>query len=199
MAGDNTFFLTGATCKIKIGRELVALATDISCTVTVNHVQPRLLGQYEADDIQPVSYQINGQLTIIRYTRGLKKAIESEGGSTPNVLSEGNSVGSYNNTKGLLGSGLVGLKEADVGSSFDPSKFFVSEKFNIEILQATATDEDSLTPVVRIEGCRFTTLSISVTKRGLAQQSYQFSAQYFSDDTFIARPSGRIGVDRGLF
>jgi len=204
MAGKNAFFLTGATCKIRIGSKLVALATNISCTVNVNHATPRLLGQYEVADIQPVSYDISGQLTIIRYTRGLADAMDrvTDNGA-PNLSNEGNSVGSYNAANGFFGSGLVGLQDVDIAGSFDPSKFFTSEKFSIEIIQVIKPEEDQddedLIPVVRIDGCRFTSLSLGLNKKGIAQQTYQFAAQYYSDDSFLAKPSGRPGLDKGLF
>ena len=208
MANQNAFFLTGANCRIRIGTTLVALATGVSCRVTVNHATPRLLGQYEVADIQPVSYEVTGQLTIIRYTRGLKEAMEDAGLGTPNVPPEGNSVGSYNSNSGHLdAASLQNVLEPDIASSFKPSTFFRSQKFDIEIIQTNAVTgeanrEDRFgiasrekgTPVVRIQNCRFTSLELTISKTGVAQQAYQFTAQYYHDDTFIARKSG-VGQD----
>lgn len=208
MADQNAFFITGANCRIRIGTKLVAMATNVSCRVIVNHATPRLLGQYEVADIQPVSYDVTGSLTIIRYVRGLKEAMEAEGKDTPLLPPEGNSIGSANENSGSLDAlSLQNILNPDIAGSFNPSTFFRSEKFDIELLQTTGLNErvvdrnifsvpeaEDRTPFARLQNCRFTAMELNITKRGVAQQSYQFTAQYYHDDTFLARKSG-IGQD----
>lgn len=93
------FFLTGANAKIIVNNVTLAFATDISYKIDIRHATPRVLGMYEAQEVQPLSYAVSGSFTIIRYAKGLKTLIN--GGNKNTVL--GNN---------LLGAAIAGVVQA---------------------------------------------------------------------------------------
>lgn len=140
MAGRTPFFLTGANAKILLNNKSVAFATDLSYKITVKHASPRVLGRYEVEVHQPLSYDVSGSFTIIRYARGLKDFL---GNNTPETTdNDGNGIGSFgkSNVAGVVGSAL-GLPSTDgqfdgkPDEAFNPSRFFQSKMFDIEIRQ----------------------------------------------------------------
>jgi len=130
------FFLTGANAVIMLNNKSVAYATDISYSITVKHATPRVLGRFEVETIQPLSYDVEGTLTIIKYARGMKDYI-----GTPPVDANqaGNGVGSYSAGQGML-AGALGLPsggtfDGGTADNFNPSRMFQSKMFDIEIRQ----------------------------------------------------------------
>lgn len=147
MAGLTPFFLTGANAKIILNNQTIALATDFSYRITVKHAAPRLLGKYETEDPQPLAYDVVGSFSIIRYARGLKNYI---GNGVPNgVENRGNGVGSWGFTgmsdiKSALGiPNSSGQFDGKADESFNPSRFFQSKTFNIEVRQKIKTSDES--------------------------------------------------------
>lgn len=139
MAGLTPFFLTGANAKILLNNKTLAFATDMSYTITVRHASPRLLGKYEVETHMPLTYDVTGSFTIIRYARGLMKYL---GGNVPQgVLNEGSGVGSWGmDSRGSLKAKL-GLPDSSgnfdgrADEAFNPSRLFQSMTFTIEIRQ----------------------------------------------------------------
>lgn len=140
MANKTPFFLTGGNARIILNNKTVAYATSVSYRISVRHAAPRVLGRFEVEVIQPLTYDVTGSLSIIRYGRGLKSFY---GNAAPEGVSElGNSIGSYSSASaaGIVGSAL-GLPTTDgqwdgrADEAFNPSKFFQSMMFNIEIRQ----------------------------------------------------------------
>jgi hypothetical protein len=140
MSGRTPFFLTGANARILLNNKSVAFATDVSFKITVKHASPRVLGRYEVEVIEPLSYDVMGSFTVIRYARGLKNYL---GGNTPNdAANKGNGIGSFGLAAfgGPVGS-AIGLPTSDgqwdgkADEAFDPSRFFQSKMFDIEIRQ----------------------------------------------------------------
>ena len=217
MAKTKPFFLTGANAKIKLNNRTVAFATDISYSIRVNHASPRVLGRFEVEVHQPLSYDVEGQLTIIRYGRGLKDFF---GPNAPiSVANKGDGVGSFGvpginySTLGLPNSN--GQFDGAADEAFNPSRFFQSKMFDIEIRQKVPGAEagaplvgpvvDGLisgaltgntgssnneTQVVVLRDCRFTQLDFSLSKKQAAMITLSFRARYADDDTTIARKSG---------
>lgn len=72
MAGLKPFFLTGANAKIIVNGVAIAFATNISYSVAVNHNSPRVLGRYEVEEHSPLSYDVMGGFSIIRYAKDLR-------------------------------------------------------------------------------------------------------------------------------
>ena len=136
MSGSTPFFLTGGNARILLNNKTVAYATNVTYKVSVKHATPRVLGRFEVEVIQPLTYDVTGTLSIIRYGRGLQNYFSSH---APNsVDNAGNGVGSY----GLSSfGGTLGLPNTDgqfdgkPDDSFNPSRFFQSKMFNIEIRQ----------------------------------------------------------------
>lgn len=193
MADKKPFFLTGANARILLNNKTVAFATDVNYKISVKHATPRVLGRAEVEVIQPMTYDVSGSLTVIRYGKGLKDYF---GAAAPsNVDQKGDSVGSFglDTGAGFIGNAL-GFPTSDgqfngaTDEAFNPSRFFQSKMFNIEIRQTL--DSNNETPVAVLRDCRFEDMSFGLTKRGVAVISMSFRARYADDDTFIARKSG---------
>ena len=148
MSGITPFFLTGANAKIVLNNQTVAFATNVSYRITVRHASPRVLGRYEVEAHEPLTYDVEGSLTVIRYSRGFK----SLGGAPADTEQKGNGIGSYGSQTigGLVGS-AIGLPSADgqfdgrADEAFNPSRFFQSKMFNIEIRQKIPTESHNST------------------------------------------------------
>lgn len=137
MASNGVFFLTGANARIVLNNKTVAFATDISYKITVRHASPRVLGRYEVEVNQPLSYDVEGSLTIVRYGRGIQKYMKDRAPSK--VSNEGNGVGSYG-VKGLSNAtlglpNLSGQMDGAADQNFNPGRLFQSKQFDIEIRQ----------------------------------------------------------------
>ena len=215
MSGVKPFFLTGANARIIVNNRTVAYATDISYSISVQHASPRVLGRFEVEVVQPLSYDVDGSLTIIKYARGLKDHM----GVTPSAVNQaGNGLGSFDASQGQIARalGLPSGGQFDGGTSdnFVPGRFFQSKMFDIEIRQKippgtnrnavqavlqgfndflvfdglNASNDDTI--VVRLRDCRFTQLDFKLSKKGLPMQTMQFKARYADDDTYIAQKSG---------
>ena len=188
MAKLRPFFFTGANAKIILNHKTVAFATDVSYSVTVNHATPRVLGRFEVETVQPLTYDVTGSLTIIKYAAGMR----SELGDVPTSVSDkGNGVKAYDANDNAIASALGWPANFEYdgapGDNFIPAKMFQSKMFDIEIRQK---HDGGDAPIIRLRDCRFTGLDFKLTKRGLPMQTMQFTARYADDDTYIARKSG---------
>jgi hypothetical protein len=140
MAGKVPFFLTGANARILLNNKTMAYATDVSYRVSVKHASPRVLGRFEVEVHQPLAYDVTGTLTVIRYARGLKDYYKGNG--PKDADNAGNGIGStgLSSFGGMIGS-AIGLPSSDgqwdgkSDEAFNPSRFFQSKMFNIEIRQ----------------------------------------------------------------
>jgi len=193
MAGSQPFFLTGSNAVIVLNSRPVAYATDISYSVDVRHAKPRVLGRFEVETVQPLSYDVIGTLTIIRYARGLKDIIA---GAPADADQAGNGIGSFSASNGTTITGVLGLPsggqyDGGTADNFNPGRFFQSKMFDIEIRQKLNNAEKVDTKIVfRLRDCRFTSLDFKLSKRGLPMQTMGFAARYADDDTYLASKSG---------
>lgn len=190
--GKKPFFLTGANARILLNNRTAAFATDVSYRVTVKHATPRVLGRAEVETIQPLTYDVSGSLTVIRYGRGLQGHF---GGAAPaDASNRGDGVGSFGPSSPVdaavaaLGLPKGGSFDGAANENFDPSRFFQSKMFNIEIRQKVLNNEE--TPVVLLRDCRFDEMNFGLNKKGVATLTMSFRARYADDDTMIARKSG---------
>lgn len=217
MAGKKSFFLTGANAKILLNNKTVAFATDVSYTVEVRHASPRVLGRFEVEVHQPLTYDVSGQMTIIRYSRGIKDLLGSA--SPENTDELGNGIGSFKLSNGVVTEALGlpttdGIFDGGAAEALIPERFFQSKMFNIEIRQklsgtgggansnffnnlasglvsSSATNPaDNEATVILLRDCRIDKLDFRLSKRGVATQTISFRARYADDDTGIARKSG---------
>lgn len=148
MAGRVPFFLTGGNAKILINNKTMAFATDVSYKVSVRHASPRVLGRYEVEAHIPLSYEVTGSMTIIRYARGLKDFLGS--GAPTDASNKGNGVGSMKlgSALGAVGSALglptvEGQFDGAADENLIPQRLFQSKMFNIEIRQKIPTSAPS--------------------------------------------------------
>ena len=230
MANKTPFFLTGANAKIRLNGRTVAFATDISYNIKVDHAAPRVLGRFEVETHQPLTYEVSGSFTIIRYAKDIADLL----GAPDDVSTRGNGIGAYSLHSGVDGTvgGALGLPAASgqfdgrANDSFVPSRMFQSKMFDIEIfqkvpgaspdndlgtaignffsnplgtlaraangnvLEALSNGPDGLCQVAKLEDCRITGSSFTLSKKAVARQRFDFVCRYAHEDTFFARKSG---------
>ena len=200
---SQTFFLTGANAKIKLNGLTVAFATDMSYTIDVKHAAPRLLGMYEPSSVEPLSYDVSGSFTVIRYIKGMAGAVAQ----VPDGVSpHGNGIGGYTrapkdfneNTKAKLDElkktfSPTNINDGRADLSFDPKSLDVGFRFDIEIYQKyqdTASNTTQLKRVAIIRDCRLTRSDFQLAKRSTAIQRFMFMGIYVDEDSFSTGMSG---------
>ena len=191
MANKKPFFITGATAKIALNGKTMAFATDISYSIAVKHASPRVLGRFEVEVHQPLSYDVSGSFTIIRYAKGLKSGLS--GHEPEGVNDSGNGVGNWK-MPGTLGgiAGAYGLPTAGqfdgaAHEALDPARMYQSKMFDIDIYQKTDAGECH---IARLKDCRITTADFNMSKKELAKERFNFVCRYAHEDTFLAGGSG---------
>lgn len=189
MAGKKPFFLTGAVAKIKVNGVNLAFCTNISYSVTVNHAAPRVLGMYEPTSIEPTGYLVTGSLSIVKYTADAKSLIAN----APNDTTDrGNGIGSWaresSSVKRLAdGFDIKGGIDGRAYHNLLPRHLNKATGFDIEIFHKL--DGKDL-PVAKIREARITRADFNVSKQSAASQTFQFTALYADEDTFLADFSG---------
>ncbi len=208
MANIKPFFVTGSNCKIKVNGVTLALATDLSYSVTINHQSMKVLGLYEADTQEPLAYSISGLFTLIRYIEGMKNI---NGACPTGVHNNGNGIGSFTNND-VIGNTVGNFSnEGNAHESLDPSKLSQSTSFDIEIYQKVpgAKEEFNVADflqgrqagfnrgsnanslgISRLRDCKITGVVTNIGKRGLMTQTFSFVANYLDEDSFLSSASG---------
>lgn len=166
MAGKTPSFITGASGKIKMGALTMAYAQDISYNTTVTTIPVETFGRYEVVSNEPVAYFVDGNLSIIRYT---KEASDMAG-----AAQNGNSVEQMQNAAGSGGT---------AGDSFDPARIIASETFDLEVFQKIAGGDTE--SVGKLRDCRFTRKGGSITKRGVLTEVFSFNAILMDNDADV--------------
>jgi hypothetical protein len=214
-------FITGANAKIKVAGSTLAYCTDLSYTVEVNHVVPRVLGMYEGVSVEPVSYGVAGSFSVIRYARKFKELTKSARDSgflgsnpIPPISDRGNGIGA------MYKPGASPDKERRAFDNLDPSTFEAGNSFVIEVYQkipkslylqqtrqrqytgagiinttnaTVESDGVELVPVARIRNARISRVDASLSKSSAMIERFSFIALYLDEDSFIAYPSGSAG------
>lgn len=190
MAGMKPFFLTGANAKIKVNNQTLAYCSNVSYSVQVNHATPRVLGMYEPTGVEPLSYLVTGTFTVVRYIADVKGNV---GGTVPHGVDEGgNGIG--NMGPDGLGKRLAegfNLSATD-GRTYDnlnPGKLDKATGFTIELFQKLSGGR--VQSVAQIREARITRADFQLTKGAPATQTFQFTALYADEDSFLADFSGR--------
>lgn len=189
MAGMKPFFLTGAAAKIKVNNRTLAYCTNISYSVQVNHSNPRVLGMFEPTGIEPLSYLVTGTFTVVRYVADVKGNV---GGKVPNgVFEGGNGLGNWG-PDGLGKRLAEGFNfSAPDGRAYDnlnPKKLDKATGFEIYIYQKLGGNREQ--SVARIREARITRADFNMSKKAPATQTFQFTALYVDEDSFLADFSG---------
>lgn len=192
MANVAPFFVTGANCKLKVNGVTLAFATELSYSIQVPHARPRTLGSYEVDSLEPLSYDISGSFSIIRYIDSMKGNYEKSGITPPpGTDNYGNGIGGWtrlNNATQVqkeLGNGADGV----ANKSFIPASLQDGVAFDIEVYQKT--QDGTYLGISRIRNARIVGSTAQISKRSNMIQSFQFVAQFLDEDSFIADPSSR--------
>jgi len=177
MSGKKAGFITGANAKLKIGGNTVAYATDLQYREDVQHIPIYAMGKIDAHAYEPVGYTVSGTFSVIRYTK--KAAAHTPAASTDNSA---NSPALY----------------PDVGNQMDPGKWLSSNTVDIELFERTINDlaaaADTSTSVIKILDCRLTRRGISLTKRGVMSESFQFVGEIIQDSGQAAAHSGKADL-----
>jgi hypothetical protein len=178
MSGKKPFFLTGANAKIVVNNKTLAYATSVSYSVSVNHATPIVLGMYEATSVEPLSYTVSGQFSIIRYVADIKNS--GINGIADN--STGNGIGNWKSYDSPVD--IKYLSDSRTNESLNPGRLENAIGFDIQIYQGS-------TSVTRIRNARIVQANFSVSVDSLAQQTFSFQALYADEDSFLADFSGR--------
>ena len=197
MAGVRPFFVTGDKLKIVLNGKTIAFATDLSCSIQAANVTPHVLGMYEGVSVEPLSYNVMGSFSIIRYVHN---AIGNIGGTPPNGVSPtdaGNGVGNWgsvwgggvlNNVLSTVGNPFAGGSDGRANEALDPSTYQQGTTFDILVYQHNPNGDPM--GVVRIRSARISKADFSVSKKSPAMDRFEFVALYVDGDAYQANPSG---------
>lgn len=190
MAGMRPFFLTGANAKIKVNNRTLAYCTNLSYSVQVNHATPRVLGMYEPTSVEPLSYTVTGSFSVVRY---VAEAKENIGGVSPQGADEGgNGVGNWGPdglAKRLAAGFNTGAPDGRAYDALNPSKLGKATGFEIYVYQKLPSGD--LQSVARVREARITRADFNLGVRTPATQTFQFTAVYADEDSFLADFSGQ--------
>ena len=181
MSGMKPFFVTGDKIKIKLNGKTIAFATDLSCSVQILHQTPKVLGMYEGVSVEPLSYNVAGSFSIVRYVHNAQANI---GGVPPVGVATndaGNGVGNWgsvwgggvlNNVPSTIGNPFSGRSDGRANEALDPSTYSTGTTFDIEVYQkftddSTAGGTDNLLGVIKIRQARISKADFSINKRSL--------------------------------
>lgn len=170
------FFLTGANAKIRVNNRTLAYVNNLSYSVQVKHATPRVLGMYEPSSVEPISYIVTGSFSIVRYVADATDV----GGTQPNgTTSKGNGVGYW---------GEVKPTDGRAHEALNPSKLQFATGFDIEVAQKI---KDGDNPVLaKVRGARITRADLNLGAKSTATQTFNFTAVYADEDSFLADASG---------
>lgn len=179
MANMKAGFIAGTNAKVKIFKKTMAYCSDVSYSVDVQTIPVESIGKYEAHSHEPVGYAVNGQFTIIRYTKnasdaakgGVIKDVAAGKGNAPENIADGAST---------------------AGMHLDPARMLASQTFDLEILEKRDGDE---TLVYTISDCRITRRTAALNKRGILTDTYTFNAILASDSDDVTAVGNSGPVD----
>lgn len=205
MSGKVPFFLTGANAKIKVDGVTLAMCTDVAYSVRVKHANPHVLGVYESFSNDPLSYEVTGSFTVVRYCSGLKDFLHGGATEDPVVKAandalfssthlgrdrpspRGKQYGTPNDVS-PKGNGIGAWGQTSVvKESLDPGQLYRAAGFDIEIIQKAGTATGI---IARLRNCRVVGSDFRLTRRGVAVQTFTFQANYADEDSFSATISG---------
>jgi len=181
MSGVKPFFLTGANAKIKVNGRTLAYCTNLSYSVRVEHATPTVLGMYEASSVEPIGYTVTGQFSVIRYIADVANGVA---GKNPNgVRNHGNGIGNW----GESGVSIANLADGRAYENLKPSKLHTATTFDLEVIQKTPTGSIA---AAKIRDVRITQADFKLEKKSAATQTFNFTALYADEDSFLADFSG---------
>lgn len=181
------FFLTGANAKVKVNNKTIAFCTDVSYSVNVHHVAPRVLGMYESTSLEPLYYEVTGTFSVIRYVADVKGFNENLGAKTPvGVSDKGNGIGAMG--KDTAFERNIG-NDGRANEALNPETYDKGTFFDIQIYQKMA--DGNLKGVAKLRDCRIVRADFNMNKNSPAIERYSFRALYADEDSFLAGFSGQ--------
>lgn len=175
-AGVRPGFITGANARIKLDGETMAYSTDLNFTVDVATIPIEVIGTYEVKSYEPIAYSVSGSFAVVRYTQNDKGKNKTAATGNPAAA-----IGGTNN----------------VGKQINPGQILASSTFDIEIQQALDSGTGEVAgSTYKIQYCRVTRRSSSLSKRGVMMDSYSFVGVLAGDtDVNTADLVGGSGQD----
>jgi hypothetical protein len=188
MAKLAPFFITGANAKVRVNNKTIAFCTDVSYSVAINHATPKILGMYESVSLEPLSYEVSGTFTVIRYAADVAPTNRQFGFNVPNgVADTGNGIGAVGPSNPVARQ--LSVSDGKAFEALDPSTYQNGTFFNIEVSQKMA--DGSTHGVARIRSCRIVRADFSLGgKTNPAIERFAFKALYVDEDSFLAGFSG---------
>ena len=190
MAGKLPFFTTGSNAIVRLNGKTMAFCTDVGYSVSVAHALPKVLGMYECISVEPLSYEVSGSFSVIRYMNGVKDLLP-EGASPVGVNPGGNGVGEWG--PGALRDLILG-HDGRAKDALNPATYGASCGFDIEIMQKVSSSIAGVkltVPVAKLRNCRIVKADFSIgSKTSPAVQRFMFYAMYVDEDSFQADVSG---------
>lgn len=181
MSGQVPSFLTGANAKVKIGSITIAYAQDVSYRVNISTIPVEAMGRYEVISNEPIAYNVEGSLSIIRYTAAAGAA------GAAGAAAKGNGIGNWKTNNDQNGD-----------AQFNPKDLLISKTFDLQVFQkqndgtVMASEHGA---AIKLIDCRFTSKGGSVNKRGILTEQFTFNAILVQDDSFTVSRSGGSDVD----
>lgn len=194
MAGIEPTFITGATAKIRLNGKTLAFCQDFSCSVQILTKTPKVLGKYEGDSVEPLSYMVSGSFSVIRYAKGVKKILGNK--SAPGLADNdaGNGVGNWGTAWGgkagdILARNGIG-NDGRAHEALDPSKYAAGTTFDIQIFQKVNNgNAQDFLGILNIRNARIVQADLGLNKRSAAIERFNFVALYADGDGFVANAS----------
>jgi len=194
MSGLKPFFITGDKVRIRIDGKTVAFATDLMCSVQILHQTPHVLGIYEGSSVEPLSYNVTGSFSIMRYVHN---AIANIGGDVPNGVSPSD-VGNSSATWGSdthNGTNVLPTLGGSGGRAFEalnPATYSQGTTFDIEVYQKfeSSPGAEDVLGIIKIRSVRITKADFSVSKKQPGMDKFEFVALYVDGDLSQAQASG---------
>lgn len=184
MAGVGPFFLTGANAKIKVNGTTLAYCTNLSYSVKVEHATPTVLGMFEASSVEPLGYKVTGAFSIVRYIADVVEDNAAEQLDSPfGTNNKGNGIGNW----GTDNISIANLGDGRAYENLIPKRLDKATTFDIEVFQKL---KGKNTGVAKIRDVRITQSDFALTKKAAATQTFNFTALYADEDSFIADFSG---------
>lgn len=175
MAGIKPTFITGAKAIVRVYGKALAFCSDVSYNVNVQHIPVEALGIFEIISNEPVSYNVDGTFSVIRYAK-----VEGQVNPLQNFANALNEGDIPSNTA----SGIVDESGNSLKQHIDPAQIINSTTFDMEVMEKNGTDggtEVDNQTFFKITDCRITRRGSSLNKRGLLVDNYAFVGILASD------------------
>lgn len=186
MAGLKPGMITGATAKIEVGGSTLAYASDVSYTLTIDHIPVEVMNKYESISHEPIGMRLSGSFSIVRYSlKGVAPGVpilnankEDTGEKTKEFApGQSNSPRFWKNS--------ATDTEAGTMNAFSPKDILTSKTFDITIFQRYVMGDgktQDTKPFLKFLDCKITARSTSLDKRSVMSERFDFVGILMQDD-----------------